>query len=83
MIPLVHKISYEKKYDNLEIRIKDNGYGIEENNFERIFEPFWTTYKAEFEYGTGMGVTIVREIIEDDYDGSIEVEKSTYERDKI
>ncbi len=75
----VIKISYEKTSNNLKIRIHDNGYGIDENNFERIFEPFWTTYKAEHELGTGMGTTIVREILEDDYGGTITVDSSVSE----
>jgi len=75
------KISYEKTLAHLKIRFYDNGYGISDENFERIFEPFWTTYKGEMEYGTGMGMTIVRETVEDDYDGKVEVESSTYEEE--
>lgn len=75
------KISYEQTSTNLTIRLYDNGYGIHDVNFERIFEPFWTTYKGEFEYGTGMGMTIVRETLEDDYDGTVQVESSTFEED--
>ena len=55
--------------------MSDNGFGILEENWSRIFEPQWT----EKEQGTGMGLTIVREIIEDDYGGTIKVEKSISE----
>ena len=76
------KIYYEKTATNLKFSVTDNGYGILEENFERVFEPFWTTYKGAHEYGTGMGLTIVREIVEQDYDGSIEIQKSISEEDK-
>lgn len=44
----------------LEIRISDNGCGIEEKNQEKVFEPFYTTKKN----GTGLGLAIVNRIVE-------------------
>lgn len=73
------KINYEKTATSLKLSVSDNGYGILEENFERVFEPFWTTYKGVHEYGTGMGLTIVREIVGEDYDGSVEITKSVSE----
>jgi signal transduction histidine kinase len=72
-------IDYKKNLGKLEIRITDNGCGIEEGDKEKIFRPFWTTFKGDAQKGTGMGMTIVREIISDDYGGTVYVEKSTPE----
>jgi len=53
----------------LEVRITDTGCGIEENNREKIFEPFYTTK----ERGTGLGLAIVNRIIVS-YAGKIKIE---------
>lgn len=47
--------------DEIVIRIADNGCGIPEKDRTRIFEPFFTT--REVGRGTGMGLTVAREII--------------------
>ena len=59
--------------------MSDNGYGILEDSWSSIFEHHVTTKKN----GTGMGLTIVKEIIEEDYGGTIKVEKSVSEEDKL
>ena len=53
----------------LEIRIADTGYGIEEDDLKKVWEPFYTTK----ERGTGLGLTIVNRIIES-YAGNIKIE---------
>jgi len=45
----------------IEIEVADSGPGIEEENIEKVFQPFFTT-KSD---GTGMGLTLARKIIED------------------
>jgi signal transduction histidine kinase len=49
---------------NIEIRIQDNGIGIEEKNFEKIFNPMKRLHsKSEFD-GTGLGLSIVNSVME-------------------
>jgi len=44
-----------------EVRIQDTGYGIEDEIMNQIFEPFFSTKKAEG--GTGIGLSVVRDIV--------------------
>ena len=44
------------------LKLTDNGTGISPGNRPRVFEPFFTTRRAEG--GTGMGLNIVRSVIE-------------------
>ena len=47
--------------DNIAIKIKDNGKGIEPEHIDRIFEPFFTTKPAI--KGTGLGLSVSYGII--------------------
>lgn len=47
-------------HDDIEIRVTDNGSGIDEAQQEKILTPFYTTKSA----GMGMGLSISRSIIE-------------------
>ena len=54
--------------------IIDNGVGIRKKNLQRIFDPYFTT-KAE-DSGTGIGLLIVKDIVESEYGGSVNVEST-------
>lgn len=46
---------------NIEILIKDNGKGIEENDISKLFKPYFSKRQG----GTGLGLAIVKKIIEE------------------
>lgn len=55
---------------HIQIRIKDNGIGMDEYTAKKIFEPFFTT--KDVGEGTGLGLSIVYNIIKK-HNGTIEV----------
>ena len=59
--------------DHLEIHFKDNGPGIDQQNLENIFKPFFTTKNQG--QGLGLGLTICQKIVSR-YQGIISVESS-------
>jgi signal transduction histidine kinase len=69
-----HDQSQEKKHDHIDIRIADNGPGIPDEIAGKIFDPFFTT--KEKDEGTGLGLFIVRNIIEE-HEGTISLSPFT------
>ena len=60
----------------VQIDIEDTGEGIQEDNLEHIFDPFFTTKPETGEHeGTGLGLTIVHQIIQEHH-GEIRVKSS-------
>ncbi|MDD2467384.1 MAG: response regulator [Desulfobulbus sp.] len=53
----------------LEVRIADNGGGIDKTVQDRIFDPFFTT--KEIGKGTGQGLAIARNVVVDKHQGTI------------
>ncbi len=58
-----------KKREFISITFEDTGYGIPEDDLEKIFDPFYTTKTK----GTGLGLVICKRII-DAHHGNIEVQ---------
>lgn len=58
--------------------ISDNGVGIKSEYLDKIFHHYFTT-KGKRE-GTGLGLTIVKEIVEEKHKGKIKVDSSPGER---
>jgi DNA-binding LacI/PurR family transcriptional regulator/signal transduction histidine kinase len=56
----------------LELRVSDKGMGIPPENVKKIFDPMFTS--KPFGVGTGLGLTIVHDIVTGDFNGTIEVE---------
>lgn len=63
------RITGRRTGEAVELTVEDNGHGIEPADLRRIFDPFFTRSPD----GTGLGLTIVRRII-DQHGGSIDVE---------
>lgn len=61
------------------LKVTDFGSGISDVNIKKIFDPFFTT--KNIEAGTGIGLTICKDIIEKDFGGTIlvrsEIKKGT------
>lgn len=56
--------------------VLDHGAGIEEKNRENIFKPFFTTKLLQETKGSGIGLSIVKTIIEKDFNGIVTVESN-------
>ena len=58
----------------LRLAVRDNGVGIAPELLERIFEPGFTT--SAFGSGSGTGLTVVRQITEEMFAGTVEVDSA-------
>jgi len=63
--------------NSLKISIYDNGGGIEKDIINRVFEPYFTTKHQSF--GTGIGLSMVSQIIKDRHMGDIKVYNKEYQ----
>lgn len=54
-------ISAIKTEEDIVLTFKDNGYGMNKDDIQYIFEPFYTTK----EYGNGVGMFVVKQIVEE------------------
>jgi two-component system phosphate regulon sensor histidine kinase PhoR len=64
-------ISARSRGNNIEIRVADNGQGIDPVDRERIFQRFYRADRSQ--PGTGLGLTITRQIVQA-HGGTIRVE---------
>ncbi|MDH6251196.1 two-component system nitrogen regulation sensor histidine kinase NtrY [Chryseobacterium sp. H1D6B] len=65
---LIINVDVEQHQRRVMISVQDNGVGIPDNMYERIFEPNFTSKNS----GMGLGLSMVRKMIED-YKGEISV----------
>jgi two-component system, NtrC family, sensor kinase len=65
------KIATREFGEGVEVRVRDNGVGVPAEDYEKLFQPFFTT-KPTGE-GTGLGLSISYEIITQQHGGTITV----------
>jgi signal transduction histidine kinase len=66
------KIEKMRPEQNAKIDIIDQGTGISPENINKIFNPFFST-KIKNEKNIGLGLSVVKEIVEQDFQGQINV----------
>ena len=67
-LPMVW-LETERKQDSFEIRVRDNGTGIDPEIIDKIFNPFFTTKPTD--KGTGLGLSLANDIVRE-HGGTIE-----------
>ena len=67
------KIALSKTENNMELLLADNGVGIEKEDLKHIFERLYKCDKGRSEKGSGLGLSIVHQLVEK-MGGSITVE---------
>ena len=69
------EIALTKKNHNMEITVTDNGIGIEKEDLKHIFERLYKCDKGRSEKGSGLGLSIVHQLVEK-MDGTITAEST-------
>lgn len=65
-------ITIEESNNIVKLRIKDSGKGIPKNQFNKVFEPGFTTKKR----GWGLGLSLTKRIVQEYHKGRIKVVQS-------
>jgi two-component system osmolarity sensor histidine kinase EnvZ len=70
-------LNYQKKIQNIFIKIEDDGPGIPENEYDNVFKPFYKIDKgrSESKSSVGLGLSIASDILRS-HGGNIKLEKS-------
>jgi signal transduction histidine kinase len=57
-------LSAQQQSDEVMISVADTGIGIDQENFQRIFEPFWQVEQKATRRagGTGLGLTVTKRL---------------------
>ncbi|WP_336686747.1 HAMP domain-containing sensor histidine kinase [Chryseobacterium bernardetii] len=71
------RVEIEAKSQSIKIRFIDHGIGISEEDLTKIFELFYRGSNKSFEKGNGIGLSIVKRIVEI-HGGTIEVDSKVF-----
>ncbi len=66
-------ISYKDLLDSVEVSVKDNANGIDENNIKHLFEPYFSTKGKN---GTGLGLYMSQMIMQKHFSTDIKLQTS-------
>jgi len=69
--PKIHISASFNAEQEFELTYSDNGIGMDDATKARVFEPFFTT--REREGGTGLGMPIIRQLVNDKLQGQLEL----------
>ena len=76
------KIACSDEGDNWKFSVEDNGPGIEEKYFDRVFQIFQTLKPRDKLEGTGLGLALVKKIV-NIYQGDIWMESNVGRGTKV
>lgn len=58
------QVKTNKKYDNIIIKVSDNGIGIPQDQLKKLFRRFYDgAYRQQSTIGTGLGLALTRELV--------------------
>lgn len=66
-------IKLSKFDNNIQLIIKDSGSGISPDDLPNIFKPFFSSKNNSYDKHCGVGLSLIKKIVEDDFLGSINV----------
>ena len=70
---LLFAVCFFKEDNNVKVIIEDNGIGISDENLSHIFDRFYRVSQSRAAKGSGLGLSIVKEIVEA-HEGQIKIE---------
>lgn len=68
------EVRLERAADHLTLRVRDHGVGIAPEHLPMVFEPGFTT--KEFGKGSGMGLALVRSVVQEVFSGSVQIDSA-------
>jgi len=70
------RVKVEKETKYIVLTVQDWGVGIQPKDLSTLFQPFYTT-KQSGGRGTGLGLSMVKRIVEEDFHGTIKASSTT------
>lgn len=68
------RVRAERDGPYLNVTVLDNGIGVKDDDEEKLFTPFFTTKFAASKKGTGLGLYVIKKLIEDNHKGKVRFE---------